>query len=602
MYSFSECLKLINDREQCDGVDNKQQNHNQYADSSEEGLILTETPPATESSPILASSCAQLYSNCSACIQDERCGWCTRDSGDIETSSFSWMFENAAQNTGHGQCMEGGQSGPLSQCSRNWFYSNCPACECNGHSTCVRNVTNPTTIYDAVDLTCKECHNNTQGEHCSDCRSGYFGQAANNGQCLRCQCGQQATECDPINGRCYCNAKGVIGTQCDQCDSPRYTGKPHLTDGTCYYNLTTDYQFTFNLNKEMDRYYTRISFVNHPIRYIDDDIDFMVRCFRETALINVSYALDYDYENSVWHNEALLTSTPQPSNMTTTTSSRSKSSTTTGIHRLSGLLSPPINYYFGPKRAQNFLLIKLNCTNNEFKYTFSNKELGYSDRPLVFVVHVYDFRTPISIQIAFSRKSKVHLLHFFITFFGCLLTLLTIAFITWKTKQRYDRYRRQREVLQQMEHMASRPFTKLCLDVSGGGGGDAKLMEVKQNAASQGAILSKKVKKSGKTAANDSLDTRTISSNIPHVMPIAVEPLNTNKTAVLTCLLKLPQGGLNTTPKGSSPLVLCSAYVNVNHDLVNYVSSPTFANLDDDDAQNDQNGDGGRTTAKTVHA
>lgn len=57
------------------------------------------------------------------------------------------------------------------------------------------------------------------------------------------------------------------------------------------------------------------------------------------------------------------------------------------------------------------------------------------------------------------------------------------------------------------------------------------------------------------------------------VMPVAVEPLANNKSAILTCLLKMPQGGLNSTPKGASPFVLCSAYVQVNSSsspVVNY--------------------------------
>ena len=47
-------------------------------------------------------------------------------------------------------------------------------------------------------------------------------------------------------------------------------------------------------------------------------------------------------------------------------------------------------------------------------------------------------------------------------------------------------------------------------------------------------------------------------------MPVAVEPLSNNKTAILTCVLKLPQGGLSHTPKGSSPIVLASTYVQCN--------------------------------------
>ncbi len=91
------------------------------------------------------------------------------------------------------------------------------------------------------------------------------------------------------------NTKGVIGSKCDQCDQPRYTGRPNLPDGTCFYNLTTDYQFTFNLNKDSDRFYSRINFVNHPTRNSDDDIDFMVRCFRENAIINITYVTQYNH-------------------------------------------------------------------------------------------------------------------------------------------------------------------------------------------------------------------------------------------------------------------------------------------------------------------
>lgn len=56
------------------------------------------------------------------------------------------------------------------------------------------------------------------------------------------------------------------------------------------------------------------------------------------------------------------------------------------------------------------------------------------------------------------------------------------------------------------------------------------------------------------------------------LMPVAVEPLVNNKSGIITCILKLPQGELKTTPKGSSPFVLCTAYVQIssNSSLVNY--------------------------------
>ena len=56
----------------------------------------------------------------------------------------------------------------------------------------------------------------------------------------------------------------------------------------------------------------------------------------------------------------------------------------------------------------------------------------------------------------------------------------------------------------------------------------------------------------------------TESRNNLKIMPVAVEPLSNNKSGIITCLLKLPQGDLNYTPKGSSPFMLASAYVQIN--------------------------------------
>lgn len=70
-------------------------------------------------------------------------------------------------------------------------------------------------------------------------------------------------------------------------------------------------------------------------------------------------------------------------------------------------------------------------------------------------------------------------------------------------------------------------------------------------------------------------------------MPVAVEPLSNNKTAVLTCVLKLPQGGLSHTPKGSSPIILASTYVMINSSTSfskpQYDSNTDSIMLDDDE-------------------
>lgn len=243
---------------------------------------------------------------------------------------------------------------------------------------------------------------------------------------------------------------------------------------------------------------------------MDEDIDFMVRCFRETAYINVTYYSQYvdpnssgeDFEDSEENDEDSTESDDNvrggggmyPHSISSLNdvdwpfelidnlsylwakSGNNKSrndgrqvliSPTSGKRQKLFSVDTNRRYYFGPMSSQNVLLARINCTTSELKYVFYNRDLNYADknRHFMFVVYVYDFESPITVQVAFSRRTRVQLLHFFITFFGCLLSLLTIAFITWKSKQRYDRYRRQRQIVMQMEHMASRPFTRLFVDV-----------------------------------------------------------------------------------------------------------------------------------------
>uniref|UniRef100_A0A3Q4H2V4 Attractin-like 1a n=1 Tax=Neolamprologus brichardi TaxID=32507 RepID=A0A3Q4H2V4_NEOBR len=208
-----------------------------------------------------AQNCSGLRT-CAECLERVECGWC----GD-------------PSNTGRGVCMEGSYRGPLKPvtakagprdrdrlrdrdmvvdqglCSSdrgyNWAFIQCPACQCNGHSRCVNG------------SVCEHCGNLTAGTHCQSCMPGYYGDPTNGGKCNACKCNSHANVCHVNTGKCFCTTKGVKGDQCQLCDSEnRYLGNP--LRGTCYYNLLIDYQFTFSLLQEDDRYYTAINFMATP--------------------------------------------------------------------------------------------------------------------------------------------------------------------------------------------------------------------------------------------------------------------------------------------------------------------------------------------------
>ncbi|GLD62923.1 attractin-like protein 1 [Lates japonicus] len=204
----------------------------------------------------VAQNCSGLQT-CSQCLEQPECGWC----GDPSS-------------TGKGLCMEGSYRGPMKRTAKQgqqgqsqdmslepgscpkdkgyeWAFIHCPACQCNGHSTCVNG------------SVCEQCRNLTTGPHCQTCMPGYHGDPTNGGKCQACKCNGHASVCQVLTGKCFCTTKGIKGDQCQLCDSEnRYLGNP--LRGTCYYNLLIDYQFTFSLIQEDDNHYTAINFMASP--------------------------------------------------------------------------------------------------------------------------------------------------------------------------------------------------------------------------------------------------------------------------------------------------------------------------------------------------
>jgi len=169
-FPFGDCIDYVSVHDKCPRTPPK---------SAGPSLLLQSSSLSRQFdmlAPPIYSSCQIHYSNCSACIMDERCGWC---SSDIFNKSIALIGEN---NSGAGQCMEGAYSRSKDDmCRLNWYFTECPMCECNGHATCERNRRNVTN-YTQVAQTCGECANNTEGEGCGECSKGFYGFPENNGK------------------------------------------------------------------------------------------------------------------------------------------------------------------------------------------------------------------------------------------------------------------------------------------------------------------------------------------------------------------------------------------------------------------------------------
>ncbi|XP_061723238.1 attractin-like protein 1 [Cydia pomonella] len=391
------------------------------------------------------AGCARHVS-CAACRAEPACGWCD---------------DAARPPTGRGVCLPGGARRPhephVCETSR-WFFTDCPRCQCNGHSTCDER---------EGDKCIQPCGARAVGLHCDTCAPGHYGDPLNGGTCKPCECNAQAVACAPDTGRCFCSTKGLAGERCDKCDNSNHYHADLYNKGACYYDLAVDYQFTFNLSKKEDRHLSAINFRNAPVK-ADVDADFSITCSAHARM-----------------------------NLTVRTRS---------------------------EPGERTLFAHVNCTNFRYKFAKSDHAFGVEDNVTLttFFVYVYDFRPPLWIQISFSQYPKLNLQQFFITFSSCFLLLLLVAAALWKIKQKYDLYRRRQRLFVEMEQMASRPFSQVCVELEKGGAG----------------------------------------AGVP--APVALEPCLGSRAAVLSLLVRLPTGGTGRAPPLGG-LAVASALVTLGH-------------------------------------
>uniref|UniRef100_A0A2R8ZWK9 Attractin n=1 Tax=Pan paniscus TaxID=9597 RepID=A0A2R8ZWK9_PANPA len=261
------------------------------------------------------------------------------------------------------------------------------ACQCNGHSKCIN------------QSICEKCENLTTGKHCETCISGFYGDPTNGGKCQPCKCNGHASLCNTNTGKCFCTTKGVKGDECQLCEvENRYQGNP--LKGTCYYTLLIDYQFTFSLSQEDDRYYTAINFVATPDEQ-NRDLDMFINASKNFNL-NITWAASFSAGTQAGEEMPVVSKT----------------------------------------------------NIKEYKDSFSNEKFDFRNHPnITFFVYVSNFTWPIKIQV--RRGFCTFLSH------SCFLSLLLVAAVVWKIKQSCWASRRREQLLREMQQMASRPFASV---------------------------------------------------------------------------------------------------------------------------------------------
>lgn len=64
--------------------------------------------------------------------------------------------------------------------------------------------------------------------------AGYHGNPVNGGKCTPCNCNNRADDCNRESGKCYCTTKGIIGDQCEKCDTTNHYHSDPSSNKSCY--------------------------------------------------------------------------------------------------------------------------------------------------------------------------------------------------------------------------------------------------------------------------------------------------------------------------------------------------------------------------------
>lgn len=361
------------------------------------------------------------HQNCTTCGNTIGCGWC-----------------NDPSDTGLGVCAEGGftESRNSSFCDQDsWYFDQCPACQCNGHSSCVNS-----TI-------CEECQSNTTGEHCQECSDGFFGIPLNGNTCSLCDCNGYNPICNNRNGTCDCLDIGVTGNGCDTCNANNlYIGD---ANNFCFYPLQVGFVYTLGVSDQgTQTFYLAVPTDNKKLSF---EFDITANPLLQT--ITLQLFLGRRSEN-YW----VLANITDPIEIQ-------------GVGGYSRDLDD-----FGsnpdPSLAQLFTFARPSLLSNpNFTALFEARaENDYTrhmwNGDVALVIYVYNLADPMTFKITLEQMDLIFLLYFFATFVSCF-TVLLVGFLTvWYIKRKLQRRALVRQQYIELQRRVRRPFSRVKLVVN----------------------------------------------------------------------------------------------------------------------------------------
>ncbi|XP_028836876.1 multiple epidermal growth factor-like domains protein 8 [Denticeps clupeoides] len=359
------------------------------------------------------------------------------------------------------------------------------------------------------DVVCVNCQNNSMGDKCDSCLSGYF---LLQGKCEKCQCNGHADTCSVDGTGCPCqnntetaaclgstpnDRKECYRLQCAKCKDS-FNGSP-VNGRQCYRQFNVDTECCFDPTSQSNCFHVpsirnlpkgrtvffaaQPKFTNVDIRVTIDvtfgEVEVFVSSSHDTFIVEVDRQTgvhtvkieDDPATTTIGRADKDMPFQPSPMKVFTNSSSGSlgnplqlQSSKPQGTERevreerAQGLIT-----YITVWKPQTVLIVRE--VRDRVVITFPHEV--HSLKSSRFYIALRGIGTieknGESQGLLFLRQDQAHidLFVFFSVFFSCFFLFLSVCVLLWKVKQFLDFRREQRRHIQEMTKMASRPFAKL---------------------------------------------------------------------------------------------------------------------------------------------